>query len=317
MKCIFFLALIVPAAAVINLRKAESCEAEDMKHRMQLQNKLAGDCENMCKEVGAYPDHCTCPDFVMPDRTPGVVTWEELLGHMDQLVEWSGARGLLKTWAQQASQLQKKAQAVVTGALSSKACAAMDLKHRAQVQNKLATACEDMCKEVGAYPKCECPGFAPPDATPGVMTWEELLEHMDNLEAWGQEMIKKAKARAGSLLQNATQAKTQAKTRVCIVTSIHSKTNTQATNASNTVGVTDWKNQEPAENTCTAGGPYTSFKLCGPATLHLYTSNGGACASPDTTITHGTDKTMADCTEETKSSGYWHEFKYTCGAGNR
>merc|ERR1712203_1166537 len=26
-----------------------------------------------------------------------------------------------------------------------------------------------------------------PDSTPGVMTWEELLEHMDNLVAWGQD----------------------------------------------------------------------------------------------------------------------------------
>merc|ERR1719449_121449 len=48
-----------------------------------------------------------------------------------------------------------------------------------------------MCKEVGAYPKCaQCPKFVQPDATPGVMTWPELLEHMDNLVAWGQDSIK-------------------------------------------------------------------------------------------------------------------------------
>merc|ERR1719231_1394726 len=58
-----------------------------------------------------------------------------------------------------------------------------------------------MCKEVGAYPKCSgCPNFVPPDATPGVMTWEELLEHMDNLADWGHEQIK-AWAKQASALQ--------------------------------------------------------------------------------------------------------------------
>merc|ERR1719491_1036514 len=68
---------------------------------------------------------------------------------------------------------------------NSKACATDDLKHRAQLQNKLAGVCVDMCKEVGAFPKCTCPDFVAPDSTPGVMTWPELLEHMDNLSEWG------------------------------------------------------------------------------------------------------------------------------------
>merc|ERR1719159_2325821 len=42
-----------------------------------------------------------------------------------------------------------------------------------------------MCKEVGA-----CPNFVPPDPTPGVMTWDELLTHMDNLADWGQDQLK-------------------------------------------------------------------------------------------------------------------------------
>merc|ERR1719160_1336804 len=70
-------------------------------------------------------------------------------------------------------------------------CSAADLKNRMRVQNKLAGLCEDMCKEVGAYPKCAaCPSFVPPDPTPGVMTWEELLTHMDNLADWGQDQLK-------------------------------------------------------------------------------------------------------------------------------
>merc|ERR1719156_50371 len=70
-------------------------------------------------------------------------------------------------------------------------CSATDLKNRVRVQNKLAGLCEDMCKEVGAYPKCAaCPSFVPPDPTPGVMTWDELLTHMDNLADWGQDELK-------------------------------------------------------------------------------------------------------------------------------
>ena len=82
------------------------------------------------------------------------------------------------------------------------ACASEDLKHRAQLQNKLAGLCEDMCKEVGAYLKCSnCPDFAQPDSTPGVMTWDELLEHMDNLSYWGHGMIEGWKKQASALPQ--------------------------------------------------------------------------------------------------------------------
>ena len=56
------------------------------------------------------------------------------------------------------------------------------MQRRMQVQNKLAGACEDMCREVGAAPKCtQCPKFAASDTRPNVMNWDELLEHMDKL----------------------------------------------------------------------------------------------------------------------------------------
>merc|ERR1719201_2476615 len=109
---------------------------------------------------------------------------------------------MIKGWKKRASSLQK---AVALKSKNSKvaqdsnASATEDLKHRAQLQNKLAGACEDMCKEVGAYPKCSnCPDFVQPDSTPGVMTWDELLEHMDNLSYWGHDMIKGWKATAAA-----------------------------------------------------------------------------------------------------------------------
>merc|ERR1719487_1947432 len=101
---------------------------------------------------------------------------------------------MIKGWKKQASALQKTVAFDAKNlriAQDSTACATEDLHHRAQLQNKLAGVCEDMCKEVGAYPKCSgCPDFVPPDSTPGVMTWDELLEHMDNLSYWGHEQLK-------------------------------------------------------------------------------------------------------------------------------
>jgi len=295
MKCFALLALIVsPAAAVVNLRKVDACEAEDLKRRSWLQNKLAGDCETMCKEVGAYPKGCTCADFTY-DKTPGVMTWPELLAHMDNLVEWGGPRGLLKAWQSQASSVLQK-----TG-LDAKACAALDLQHRAQVQNKLATACEDMCKEIGAYPKCECPGFAPPDSTPGVMTWEELNEHMDNLVAWGLDMIKKAKARAGALLQNQTKA-------VVASNSTHKKICTMATISHNTPPGSAYTEVNPSADACQRFEGVQNWKLCGGGAT-LYACTGSNCDSC-TKIEHGTSKTMADCT--TESAEYFNSYKYSC-----
>merc|ERR1719172_593676 len=156
----------VVKAKVEIVQDSKICLSEDLKRRMQLQNKLAGACEDMCKEVGAYPACSGCPSFVPPDPTPGVMTWEELLEHMDNLSEWG--HGMIKGWVKQASALQTFKGAVVKAKVEivqdSKACAAEDLKRRMQLQNKLAGACEDMCKEVGAYPACSgCPSFVPPD----------------------------------------------------------------------------------------------------------------------------------------------------------
>merc|ERR1712085_245138 len=177
----------------------QACVAADSKIRAQVQNKMAGIREDMCKEVGAYPKCAQCPAFVEPDSTPGVMTWDELLEHMDNLVAWG--QDSIKGWQKQASALQKhvKLAAVsMKSTMTEQACMAADSQIRFQVQNKLASICEDMCKEVGAYPKCaQCPKFVEPDSTPGVMTWDELLEHMVNLVAWGADSIKGWQKQAG------------------------------------------------------------------------------------------------------------------------
>merc|ERR1719262_547243 len=76
---------------------SKACLAQDLKHRAMVQNKLADVCIDMCKEVGAYPEKCTCPGYTdTTDKTPNVVTWPELLDYMDQ-VEQQG-EAALKAW---------------------------------------------------------------------------------------------------------------------------------------------------------------------------------------------------------------------------
>merc|ERR1719382_1358262 len=106
-------ASVLQVAPVLALASTSSCATQDLQHRMQFQNKLAGICEDMCKEVGAYPKCAQCPNFVAPDPTPGVMTWDELLEHMDNLVEWG--QGMIKGWKKQASALQKSKAVAVKG----------------------------------------------------------------------------------------------------------------------------------------------------------------------------------------------------------
>ncbi|CAK0859761.1 unnamed protein product [Prorocentrum cordatum] len=164
----------------------KSCEAKDRMVRVFLQNKLAKECDKMCHEVGAYPK-CNCPEFVAPDSTPGVMTWDELTEYMDKLVGWSG--DTIKGWKTVASELQT----------SHQSCTAMDKQHRVFLQNMLAKECDKMCHEVGAYPKCNCPDFVTPDSTPGVMTWDELTEYMDKLVGWSGDTIKGWKSKAAEI----------------------------------------------------------------------------------------------------------------------
>merc|ERR1719451_112092 len=117
---------------------------------------------------------------------------------MDNLSEWG--HGELKSWAERAAGLVQ---------LKGKSCQQNEVHYRAAVQNKLAGICEEMCKEVGAYPKCACPGFVAPDATPGVMTWDELGEHMDNLVEWSEGQIKGWHDQASALVQVQSCEKTQ------------------------------------------------------------------------------------------------------------
>merc|ERR1719235_2609487 len=91
MKRILVLAIVPVASAFLHIQGKQSnqqCLADDMQQRTRMQNYLAGVCEDICKATGAYPKCSGCSNFVMPDSTPGVMTWPEMFTRMDDLVDW-------------------------------------------------------------------------------------------------------------------------------------------------------------------------------------------------------------------------------------
>merc|ERR1719217_1737615 len=178
-----------------------ACQAADLKIRTQVQSALEADCVEMCKAIGAYPKCSQCEGYVA-DHTPGVMTWPELMTHMNNIMQWG--RDEIKSWKKRASSFLQVVAAPVSAMLHVKhsndnqACQAADLKNRAMFEQALESNCEEMCKAVGAYPKCsQCEGFVPPDSTPGEMTWPEVIAHMDNLVNWGRDQLKSWRKRAG------------------------------------------------------------------------------------------------------------------------
>merc|ERR1719437_281959 len=84
---------------------SKACTAEDMRHRALVQNKLAGICVEMCKEVGAYPEGCTCPNYTdTTDKTPNVVTWDELLGYIEKVETYGHEKNM--EWTKKYSAIQ-------------------------------------------------------------------------------------------------------------------------------------------------------------------------------------------------------------------
>lgn len=155
----------------------QSCQKRDMAIRVLMQLKLEAlgvPCENMCKQMGAYPN-CQCPGFAgqpasaddnracyakycqdptAPCPNDAFVTcvsevtqisalqWDSVLSNLDQV------------------RFKKPSTSLV--AMQSR-CQKKDLAIRVLLQDKVQSfgiPCENMCKEMGAYPDCQCPGFA-------------------------------------------------------------------------------------------------------------------------------------------------------------
>jgi len=184
MAVVLVIAMALGADADKLLRKKADalgmCGAQEKGARALLQSKvrqLGVPCEDMCKKMGAYPN-CQCPGFegapasdedtracmtkycqdpaapcpndafvtcVDENTKVSVLQWDALMSNID-----AGLASLVQTVRKTSS------------AAGSMSCNSRDTGARALLQSKvrqLGVPCEDMCKSMGVYPNCQCPGF--------------------------------------------------------------------------------------------------------------------------------------------------------------
>lgn len=117
------------------------------------------------------------------------------------------------------------------------------------------------------------------------------------------------KARKASAISVGSQK--GAKTRICLASELYSNTHTDSGS-----GTTAWAELNETAGTCHTVEGTAAFKLCGPATLEVFT--GMNCdGTSDTKVHTVSDTTAADCSEISKPEGsYWNSYKYECGQGN-
>jgi len=183
------MALVVGAQGVVVFKgeanRSAICEVQDKAQRALLQEQLAvfdAKCEDMCRSLGAYPD-CQCPGFggnpasagdtrkcmdqyCQDPKTPcpndAFVTCVKEATAVSAL-QWSAL--MQGVDARLGSSVQP---AFVQASVES--CQSADKSQRALLQEKLAVfdaKCEDMCRSLGAYPDCQCPGFGGNPASAG------------------------------------------------------------------------------------------------------------------------------------------------------
>merc|ERR1719460_2582739 len=184
----FLVGLVALLQCFTPLHASASCENRDRALRVLLQNKLGNmgiPCENMCKEMGAYPK-CQCPGFAgmpasaddnracivkycqdptSPCPNDAFVTCVKENTQVSALLQWDSIMANLQNGTQSYMQMLSKFRAQ-NAQNNQKKCSRVkdrDLGVRVLLQEKIAALgipCENMCKEMGAYPKCQCPGFA-------------------------------------------------------------------------------------------------------------------------------------------------------------
>eukprot|EP00401_Gymnodinium_catenatum_P030698 CAMPEP_0117553894 /NCGR_PEP_ID=MMETSP0784-20121206/50466_1 /TAXON_ID=39447 /ORGANISM="" /LENGTH=252 /DNA_ID=CAMNT_0005351027 /DNA_START=1 /DNA_END=759 /DNA_ORIENTATION=- len=153
-----------------------SCSVRDTAFRALLQSRL-GDleptCEAMCKTVGAYPN-CHCPGF--NGQAASTEDVRSCAGKYckpgadscptDAFVlcvkEKTKVSALLQ-WGDLLSRVNQSSMSLANGERRIEELReAHDVARRVLLQarvNALQPTCEAMCKKVGAYPHCNCPGF--------------------------------------------------------------------------------------------------------------------------------------------------------------
>jgi len=157
--------------------EAASCKARAVASTAMVQEKIwskGPDCEAMCKKLGAYPK-CQCPGFAgQPasddDTRACFVKYcqdpttpcpnDAFTGCVDANTKVSALQwdSVLKRVDSKFSMMMQ----VMQSSNASKACNKKSNAQAALIQAKaldMGVPCEKMCKDLGAYPNCQCPGF--------------------------------------------------------------------------------------------------------------------------------------------------------------
>eukprot|EP00929_Paragymnodinium_shiwhaense_P105807 TRINITY_DN7087_c0_g2_i1.p1 TRINITY_DN7087_c0_g2~~TRINITY_DN7087_c0_g2_i1.p1 ORF type:complete len:282 (+),score=79.04 TRINITY_DN7087_c0_g2_i1:82-846(+) len=183
--------LVLLAVAATGAVATDGCSAKDVGTLALLSAKgtqMGADCEAMCKRIGAYPN-CQCPGFngepasggdtracmvkycqdpaapcpndafvgcVKKNTAVSVLQWDAVFAQLS-----SGLDSLKHTMVM-SKEVDKK---------DEKACnSRMQQGYSALLQAKaeqMGDVCEDMCRKVGSYPNCQCPGFGGSAASAG------------------------------------------------------------------------------------------------------------------------------------------------------
>lgn len=188
MKCFplwfAFLFTVLPSALAWN---DHSCAADDLKHRISLQNKLAGVCLEMSKEMKAYPHCAQCPESARTGSS-GVMTWDALLTHMDSVSAWGNDK--LDAWkkpthpaAMQTAVKKSFLAPSLEQVKDQKTCLTVDAQIRSQVKALLGSShARDQ-------------------------SWEELLTHVDQLlHRTATKKMSALVAKSHSVIRNAVGA---------------------------------------------------------------------------------------------------------------
>jgi hypothetical protein len=139
LKCVLTAACFTAAFAANGGILAEdstmSCPNQEFGITALLQSKAGGtDCEAMCKSLGAYPN-CQCPGFGGQPASAG------------------DGRDCYTLNCQDPSSPCPN-DPFVNCVKENTAAFLMQMK-----TSSLDVPCENMCKNLGAYPNCQCPGF--------------------------------------------------------------------------------------------------------------------------------------------------------------
>lgn len=162
-----------------HVESSGACSRRDLALRVLFQHKLEAlgvPCEAMCKKMGVYP-HCQCPGFAgqpaSSDDGRACIAKHcqdpKSPCPSDAFVTCVGANTKISAlqWDSLFEELDKvpakPAKKHVMALATMQKCEARDIGVRALLQEKtrsLGVVCEDMCKQMGEYPNCQCPGFA-------------------------------------------------------------------------------------------------------------------------------------------------------------